>query len=71
MSRLELKLTSATVVRDPYGCLGNRLTFLDATDTTVDAFTRPKCDTADENTVARPTTTLIAFLQVPLLQLLS
>lgn len=60
MSRLELKLTSATVVRDPDGCLGNRLTFLDATDTTGNAFRRPTCDTAVEITVARATTTPMA-----------
>ena len=53
MSRYELKLTSATVVRDPDGCLGDRLPFLDATETSGDVVRRPTCDTADKNTVAR------------------
>ena len=39
MSRLELKLKSATVVRDSDGCLGVRPPFLDATDPTGDMFT--------------------------------
>ena len=60
MSRLELKLKSATVIRDSDGCLGVRPTFLYATDPTGDMFTRPTCDTTDKNTVARATTTLMA-----------
>lgn len=60
MSRYELKLTSATVVRDSDGCLGNRLPFLDATETTGDVFRRPACDTADKITVARAMKTLMA-----------
>ena len=59
MPRHELKLTSATEARDPDGCLGNRLPFLDATETTGDAVRRPACYTADKNTVARATKTLM------------
>ena len=74
MPRYELKLTSATVVRDPDGCLGDRLPFLDATETTRHVVRRPTCDTADKNTVARATKTLMAdpiLPGVPLLQHLS
>ena len=60
MSGYELKLISATIVRDPDGCLGNRLPFLDATDLTRDVFRRPTCDTVDKNTVVRATVSLMA-----------